>query len=257
MTTPAQPEAIEALLKEARRFPPPAAFAAQANAKPGIYEDAARIPKRGGPSWARKLTWMKPFTKGLEWNEPFAKWFADGELNASVNALDRHVQNGLASRVAYYYEGEPGDRWSVTYGELLDQVCRFANGLRALGIKKGDRVAIYMPMIMELPVAMLAVRAHRCGALGDLRRLRARCDRRSRERFGMRRTDHGRSRLAPRQESAAQSELRRSDREGHALTQARDRGEARRRSGRDGCRPRPLVRRRLQGSAIDVSARSA
>jgi acetyl-CoA synthetase len=156
MTTPAQPEAIEALLKEARRFPPPPAFAAQANAKPGIYEDAAADYEAWWTGWARKLEWSKPFTKGLEWNEPFATWFADGELNASVNALDRHVNNGLASRVAFHYEGEPGDRWSVTYGELLDEVCRFANGLRKLGIKKGDRVAIYMPMIMELPVAMLA-----------------------------------------------------------------------------------------------------
>ena len=156
MTTPAQPEAIEALLKEARRFPPPPAFAAQANAKPGIYEDAAADPEAWWTSWARKLEWSKPFTKGLVWNEPFATWFADGELNASVNALDRHVQNGLASRVAFYYEGEPGDRWSVTYGELLDQVCQFGNGLRNLGVKKGDRVAIYMPMIVELPVAMLA-----------------------------------------------------------------------------------------------------
>jgi acetyl-CoA synthetase len=157
MTTPAQKnEAIEALLKEARRFPPPPAFAAQANAKPGIYEEAERDWEAWWTSWARKLEWSKPFTKGLEWNEPFATWFADGELNASVNALDRHVRNGLASRIAYYYEGEPGDRWTVTYGELLDMVCRFANGLRKLGIKKGDRVAIYMPMIIELPVAMLA-----------------------------------------------------------------------------------------------------
>jgi len=157
MTTPAQKnEAIEALLHEARRFPPPAAFTAQANAQPGIYETAERDWEAWWTSWARKLEWSKPFTKGLEWKEPFATWFADGELNASVNALDRHVKNGLAARVAYYYEGEPGDRWSVTYGELLDMVCRFANGLRKLGIKKGDRVAIYMPMIVELPVAMLA-----------------------------------------------------------------------------------------------------
>ncbi len=156
MTTPAQNEAIEALLHEVRRFPPPPAFAAQANAKPGIYETAEADWEGWWTSWARKLEWMKPFTKTLEWNEPFSKWFADGELNASVNALDRHVKNGLAARVAYYYEGEPGDRWSVTYGELLDMVCRFANGLRELGIKKGDRVAIYMPMIVELPVAMLA-----------------------------------------------------------------------------------------------------
>ena len=155
MTTPAHTEAIEALQREQRRFPPPAAFAAQANAKPGIYDDAADA-QAWWSGWARSLEWSKPFTSVLEWNEPFARWFADGELNASVNALDRHVRNGLAARVAYFYEGEPGDRWSVTYGQLLDQVCQFANGLRALGVKKGDRVAIYMPMILELPVAMLA-----------------------------------------------------------------------------------------------------
>ena len=156
MTTPAQPEAIEALLKEARRFPPPPAFAAQANAKPGIYEEAARLRGLVDRLGAQARVDEAVHAKGLEWNEPFATWFADGELNASVNALDRHVRNGLAARVAYYYEGEPGDRWSVTYGELLDMVCRFANGLRKLGVKKGDRVAIYMPMIVELPVAMLA-----------------------------------------------------------------------------------------------------
>jgi len=148
--------AIDALFTEAREFPPSAAFAAQANAQPGIYEDAERDPEAYWDGWGRKLSWMKPYTKVLEWNEPFAKWFADGELNASVNALDRHVQAGHAARVAYFFEGEPGDRWTVTYGQLLDEVCRFANGLRKLGVKKGDRVAIYMPMIVELPIAMLA-----------------------------------------------------------------------------------------------------
>ena len=156
MDTQTPHDAIEALMTEARTFAPPAAFAAQANAQPGIYESAAADPIAYWKSWADKLEWMKRPTKTLEWNEPFAKWFADGELNASVNALDRHVNAGLASRVAYHYEGEPGDRWTVTYGELLDQVCVFANGLRKLGVKKGDRVAIYMPMIVELPVAMLA-----------------------------------------------------------------------------------------------------
>jgi acetyl-CoA synthetase len=156
MTSPAQNEAIEALLQEHRRFSPPPELAARANAGPGVYAEAEADWEGWWASWARKLEWQKPFTQGLVWKEPFATWFADGELNASVNALDRHVRNGLASRIAYYYEGEPGDRWTVTYGELLDQVCRFANGLRKLGIKKGDRVAIYMPMIVELPVAMLA-----------------------------------------------------------------------------------------------------
>jgi acetyl-CoA synthetase len=156
MSTPTQSEAIEALFSEGRRFSPPPQFAAQANAQPGIYEEAERDHLAWWKSWADKLEWMTPPTKILEWDEPFAKWFADGELNASVNALDRHVRAGKAAKIAFYYEGEPGDRWTVTYGQLLDEVCRFANGLRKLGIKKGDRVAIYMPMIVELPVAMLA-----------------------------------------------------------------------------------------------------
>ena len=147
---------IESLSDEQRRFPPPAEFAEHANAKPGIYEEAEADYLAFWEGWARKLEWMKPFTKTLEWNEPFAKWFSDGELNASVNALDRHVRAGKGSRIAYYYEGEPGDRWTITYQQLLEDVCRFANGLRKLGVKKGDRVAIYMPMIPQLPVAMLA-----------------------------------------------------------------------------------------------------
>ncbi len=149
-------QAIEALSSEERTFPPSAAFAAQANAQPGIYEEAERDELAFWASWARKLEWMKPFTTTLEWNEPFARWFGDGELNASVNCLDRHVRAGRGEKIAYYYEGEPGDRWTITYGQLLDDVCRFANGLRKLGVTKGDRVAIYMPMIPELPVAMLA-----------------------------------------------------------------------------------------------------
>ena len=156
MSTPTHNDAIEALFSEVRRFPPPPAFAAQANAQPGIHEEAERDYLAWWKSWADKLEWMTAPTRTLEWEEPFARWFADGELNASVNALDRHVRAGKAAKVAFHYEGEPGDRWSVTYGQLLDEVCRFANGLRALGVKKGDRVAIYMPMIVELPVAMLA-----------------------------------------------------------------------------------------------------
>ena len=148
--------AIEALFEESRRFPPSAEFAAQANAKDGIYEEAERDYLAFWASWARQLEWMKPFTTTLEWNEPFAEWFGDGELNVSVNCLDRHVNAGLGDKVAFWFEGEPGDRRTITYRELLDDVCRFANGLRKLGIKKGDRVAIYMPMIPELAVALLA-----------------------------------------------------------------------------------------------------
>jgi acetyl-CoA synthetase len=158
MTTPAQQstEAIEALFREQRRFPPPPQFAAEANAQPGIYEEAERDFEAFWASWADKLTWIKPYSKILEWNEPFAKWFVDGKLNASVNALDRHVEAGKGNRIAYYFEGEPGDRREVTYGQLLKDVCKLANGLRKLGIKKGDRVAIYMGMIPELAVALLA-----------------------------------------------------------------------------------------------------
>jgi acetyl-CoA synthetase len=149
-------QAIEALYEENRTFPPSPEFAAQANAQPGIYEQADADYQAYWASWARKLEWSKPFTTVLEWNQPFARWFGDGELNVSVNCLDRHVRAGRGTKIAYYYEGEPGDRWTITYQQLLDDVCRFANGLRKLGIRKGDRVAIYMPMIPELPVAMLA-----------------------------------------------------------------------------------------------------
>ncbi len=149
-------DAIEALSDEQRRFPPPTEFAAHANAQPDIYEKAEQDIEAFWAAWARKLEWIKPFTKVLEWDEPFAKWFADGQLNASTNCLDRHVAAGKGERIAYYYEGEPGDRRTITYRHLLEDVCRFANGLRKLGIRKGDRIAIYMPMIPELPVAMLA-----------------------------------------------------------------------------------------------------
>jgi acetyl-CoA synthetase len=155
MSNASQVPAIEALLAESRSFPP-APGLTTANARPDLFEAAEADPLAYWKSWADRLEWMKPPTSVLEWEEPFARWFADGELNASVNALDRHVRAGRAAKIAYYYEGEPGDRWTVTYGQLLDEVCRFANGLRSLGVRKGDRVAIYMPMIVELPVAMLA-----------------------------------------------------------------------------------------------------
>ena len=134
----------------------PAEFAAAAQARTDIYAEADRDYETFWANWARQLEWQRPFTQVLEWSEPFVRWFYDGQLNASVNCLDRHVRHGRANRIAFYFEGEPGDRRAITYGELLDDVCRFANGLRSLGVRKGDRVAIYMPMIPELPVAMLA-----------------------------------------------------------------------------------------------------
>ncbi|MDY3049728.1 MAG: acetate--CoA ligase [Rothia sp. (in: high G+C Gram-positive bacteria)] len=146
-------------------FAPSPEFSAQANAQPGIYEEAA---EKGSEFWAEQarnlLTWYKPFSETLDWsNPPFAKWFADGELNACYNAVDRHVEAGLGDRTALLFEGEPGDTKSYTYAELKDEVSRLANGLESLGISKGDRVAIYLPMISEAVISMLA-----CARIGAI-----------------------------------------------------------------------------------------
>jgi acetyl-CoA synthetase len=148
---------IEALFDERRTFPPPSEFAKRATANdPDIYARAATDFEGFWAEQAGLLEWIKPWTTVLEWDLPFAKWFVGGALNVSVNCLDRHVRAGGGDKIAYHFEGEPGDRRTLTYAELLAEVCRFANALRALGIRKGDRVAIYMPMIPELPIAMLA-----------------------------------------------------------------------------------------------------
>ena len=156
-----QPE-IENLMGEGQIFPPPPEFAAQANATSEVYAEAAADPEA---FWARlareRISWTKPFERTLEWDLPFAKWFGGGELNISYNCLDRHVERGLGDKVAYHWIGEPGDTRTLTYADLLAEVSRAANALRELGVEKGDRVAIYMPMIPELPVAMLA-----CARLG-------------------------------------------------------------------------------------------
>ncbi len=156
MTNDVNADTIEALFKENRRFEPDPAFAARANATSGIYETAAADRLGFWKSWADKLAWDTPYDTVLEWNEPFAKWFVGGTLNASVQCLDRHVAAGRGGRIAFYFEGEPGDRRAITYDALLTDVCKLANGLRSLGVKKGDRIAIYMPMVPELPVALLA-----------------------------------------------------------------------------------------------------
>ena len=115
------------------------------------------ISKVSGPRRPKQLDWFKPWDTVLEWDPPFAKWFDGGQLNVSYNCLDRHVEAGRGDKVAYYWEGEPdGDRKTITYAELLDEVCKCANALKELGVERGDRVAIYMPMILELPIAMLA-----------------------------------------------------------------------------------------------------
>ena len=151
-------EAIEVYEVEGRTFPPPAEFVAQANTGDrSLYEEAEADYEAFWARQARELvTWDKDFDTTLEWNLPDAKWFVGGELNISKNCLDRHVDAGNGDKVAYLWEGEPGDTISITYAELLTEVKKFANVLKGLGLQKGDIAAIYMPMILELPIAMLA-----------------------------------------------------------------------------------------------------
>jgi len=150
---------IDHLLHESRRFPPSAEFAAQSVATKALYADAAADRLGFWADQARELLhWHKPFTRTLDWtNPPFAKWFDDGELNVAYNCLDRHVLAGNGDRVALHWEGEPGDSRAITYAELTAEVKRAANVLLGLGVRAGDRVAIYLPMIPEAVVAMLAV----------------------------------------------------------------------------------------------------
>ena len=155
-------ETLSNLLQESRRFDPPAELAAHANVTADAYTEAATDRLAFWADKAGRLTWDKPWDQVLDWSgAPFAKWFTGGTLNASVNCVDRHVAAGHGDRVAYYWEGEPGDERVITYAELKDEVCRTANALTELGVHKGDRVAIYMPMIPETVVAMLA-----CARLG-------------------------------------------------------------------------------------------
>jgi len=149
---------IEDYFLEERTFPPSAEFAAAALVSDdSLYREADADYEA---FWARQarelLTWSRDFDTILEWKLPDAKWFLGGELNVSANCLDRHVAAGLGDRVAYHWEGEPGDTRTITYADLLGEVQQFANALKSLGLERGDRVAIYMPMIPELPVAMLA-----------------------------------------------------------------------------------------------------
>ena len=150
---------IDSLLHEVRRFPPTPEFTENSVAQPALYEEAAADRLAYWADRAREqLHWHEPFTQTLDWsNPPFAKWFADGKLNVAYNCLDRHVLAGNGDRVAIYWEGEPGDTRTLTYADLTTEVKKAANALAALGVGQGDRVAIYLPVIPEAVVAMLAI----------------------------------------------------------------------------------------------------
>ncbi len=145
------------LLREDRAFPPPPAFSATAHAhSQEIYADAERDPEAFWARFAAELEWSTPWSQVLDWQPPHAKWFVGGKLNASVNCLDRHVRGSRRNKAAIIWEGEPGDRRTLTYHDLLRDVSQCANVMKTLGIRKGDRVAIYLPLIPELSIAMLA-----------------------------------------------------------------------------------------------------
>jgi acetyl-CoA synthetase len=156
-------ETLDNLSSENRTFAPSPEFAAQANAQPSLYAEASH---EGVAFWERQandLIWDRKWDTALEWNPPFAKWFVGGKINASVNALDRHVAEGHGGRIAFHFEGEPGDTRDISYAQLLTEVCKAANALTEMGITAGDRVAIYMPLIPEAAVAMLA-----CARIGAI-----------------------------------------------------------------------------------------
>ncbi len=153
-----QHAAIEDYYVEDRTFPPPPEFAAHALVRDrSLWDEADADPEVFWLRQARELvTWAREPQQALEWDLPFARWFTDGQLNVAYNCLDRHVEAGRGHKVAYHWEGEPGDTRTITYADLLDEVQRFANVLKQLGVQKGDRVNIYLPMIPELPVSLLA-----------------------------------------------------------------------------------------------------
>ena len=155
MATETSHHAIDTMFLEERRYPPPEDFAAQANAKPEIYD---RDYEEFWETEAReRVTWFEPFTSVCDWDLPYAKWFADGKLNATYNCVDRHVEAGNGAKVAFHWEGEPvGDRREITFADLQRETTKLANALKSLGVEKGTPVGIYMGMVPEAPIAMLA-----------------------------------------------------------------------------------------------------
>ena len=156
-------DSIENLSTETRTFVPSAAFTAQANAQEALYGEAEKDRLAFWDKQAESLIWEKKWDKTLEWESPYAKWFVGGKLNATVSALDRHIAEGNGNRTAFHFEGEPGDTRTISYTQLLADVSKAANALTSIGISSGDRVAIYMPLIPEAVVAMLA-----CARIGAI-----------------------------------------------------------------------------------------
>src|SRR3984957_12162158 len=153
----AKPGECDDLLKEDRSFPPTPEFRARAHVSTDqIYADAERDPEAFWARFAAELEWSTPWSRVLDWQPPNAKWFVGGKINAAANCLDRHVRGPRRNKAALIWEGEPGDRRTLTYFDLFREVSQFANVLKSLGVKKGDRVAIYLPLIPELVVALLA-----------------------------------------------------------------------------------------------------
>ena len=150
-------ENLDALLEENRKFPPSEEFRKQANANdPEIYERARRDPDGFWAQQAERLDWFAKWNKVSEWNAPWAKWFLGGKINITHNCVDRHAASSRRNKAAIIWEGEPGDSRVITFGMLQREVNKFANVLKSLGVRKGDRVAIYMGMIPELPITMMA-----------------------------------------------------------------------------------------------------
>jgi len=147
--------AIETMQVEKRRYKPTREFSQQANAKPDIYRKS--LDEFWTEEGNERVSWFEPWKTLYEWKPPYSKWYIGGKLNVCYNCVDRHVERGLKDKVAYFWEGEPeDDRKQITFGELQRDVVRFANGLKKLGVKKGTHIGIYMGMIPELPIAMLA-----------------------------------------------------------------------------------------------------
>ena len=152
-----KPFQFDDLLREERTFPPSKEFRAAARVSDdGIYAEAERDPEAYWARFAGELEWFRKWDRVLDWQPPHAKWFVGGKLNASVNCLDRHVRGPRRNKAALIWEGEPGDRRTLTYYDLYRDVSAFSNVLKSLGVKKGDRVALYLPLIPELVIAVLA-----------------------------------------------------------------------------------------------------